>query len=149
MPKLQAIGASLRVMRRAQKIKKGEDGYTAVCSVQLRSCWKISLMFNCSQGLETILLFVSSSLMDDIVPMNQIRKILSICPYTEFLSSRFACNELMVMLPRDFTTSGWLVLCSLKVTIILHHLIVSATVFPSVSLSCAWRNTLQYKDKNT
>lgn len=75
---------------------------------------------------------------------------LSACPYTEFLSLRFACRELLVMLERDFTISGWLVLFSLKVTIIKwSHFIVFATVFPSESLSCARRNNLQHKDKNT
>lgn len=74
----------------------------------------------------------------------------SACPYTEFLSLRFACRELLVMLEREFTISGWLVLFSLKVTIIKwSHFIVFATVFPSESLSCARRNNLQHKDKNT
>lgn len=79
-----------------------------------------------------------------------VRKMLSICLYAEFLSFRFACSELVVVwFKRDFTTSGWLVLFSLEVIIIKRsHLIVSATVFLPVSLSCARRNNLQYKDEN-
>lgn len=71
------------------------------------------------------------------------------CLYSLFLSLRIACRELVVMLKRDFTTPGWLVLFSLEVTIIKwFHLIVFATVFLPLSLSYAWRNNLQHKEKN-
>lgn len=76
------------------------------------------------------------------------KKRLSICPHAQFLLEMAARTKLLVMLERDFTTSGWLVLFSLKVTIIkCSQLLVSATVFLPGSLACSSRNNLQYKDK--
>lgn len=67
MPKLQAIGASLRVMCRAKKLRRGwyHCGFSAAQMVLLENLLDVQL----SSEPETILLFVSSSLMDGAVPM--------------------------------------------------------------------------------
>ena len=142
MPEPQAIGASLRVMCRAKKNQRRV----------------IPLWFQCSSddpvgksaGCSTVLRarsnpFISLLLIDGwYCPHVPIRKMLRIWPYAEFPSLRFASSEVVVILKRDSTASGWLVLFSLEVTIIKwSHLIVSATVFLPLSLSCARRNNLQ------
>lgn len=148
MPKLQAIGASLRVVCRARKMRGRwcRCGFSTAETILLENRPDVQLFSGARNNPFICLLFIDLW----YCPHVPIRKMLSVCPYTKFLSLRFACSELVVMLKRDFTTSGCLVLFSLKVTIIKRsHLIVSATVFLAASRSCARRNNLQYKDKNT
>lgn len=78
-----------------------------------------------------------------------IKEVFGIFLYAKFLAFGFAWSKCVVMLKRDFTTSGCLVLFSSEVTIIKwSHLIVSATALLLVCPSYAWRNNLKQKDKN-
>lgn len=72
MPKLQAIGASLRVICRARKMSGSR--YHCGFSTAETMLFEIQLDVQLFSGPETIHLFVSSSLMDGIVPMYQSKK---------------------------------------------------------------------------